>query len=66
MITITRIRHMYGAPICRYCINEEFQVNLERRNCRYFKHSDVCPRCGKQKHIVKRLTFKGYLKGLRK
>ena len=62
MLTISRIKRQYGVPICRSCINEQFGANLQRKNCRYLKHSDICPRCGKKKHIVKKLTLMGYLK----
>ncbi len=62
MLTISRIKKEYGAPICRRCINEQYHVNLRRKNCRYFKASDVCPRCGNTRHIVKRLGLSGYCK----
>ena len=62
MVTVTKIRKTYGSGICRRCINREFGTGLERRDCRYEKHSNLCPVCGEQKHIVKRLTVKGYCK----
>ena len=66
MITISRIKKDFGGPICRHCISDRYGVKLERKNCRYEKHSDVCPSCGEIRHIVKRLTPAGYLKGIGK
>ncbi len=66
MLTMARIKKEYGSPICRHCINEEFGANLQRRHCRYLKHSGICPRCGEKKHIVEKLTFRGYLKVISK
>ena len=66
MITISRIKKDFGGPICRSCINNRYSVKLSRKHCRYEKHSDVCPSCGERKHIVKRLSLLGYLKGIGK
>ena len=66
MLTISRIKRMYGSPICRYCINEQFGTNLKRKNCVYMKHSGICPRCGKKRHIVRKLSLAGYFKVLGK
>ena len=64
MLTISLIKRVWGGPICRSCINEQFHVALEREDCKYEKHSGLCPRCKKKSHIVKRLKFRGYLKVL--
>lgn len=66
MVTITGIEKAFGGRICRYCINSLYGMKLERKNCRYVKYSDICPACKERKHIVKRLTPVGYLKGIGK
>ncbi len=66
MLTISLIKRVYGGHICRSCINEQFHMNLERKDCKYHGHSDICPRCRKKAHIVKGFKLSGYLKGLTK
>ena len=65
MLTIKKITKKYGGPICRACIKAEYNVALERRDCKYMRHSDTCPCCGERKHIVKGLKFSGFMKGLK-
>ena len=62
MVTVSKIRKTFGGAICRRCINREFGADLERSECRYEKHSGICPVCGERQHIVKRLSLKGYIK----
>ncbi len=64
MVTITGIEKAFGGRICRYCINSRYGMKLERKDCRYEKYSDICPACKERKHIVKRLTLRGYLRGI--
>ena len=66
MVTITDIEKTFGGRICRHCINSRYGLKLERKDCRYMKHSDICPACGERRHIVKRLTLWGYLRGMGK
>ena len=66
MVTVTGIKKAFGGRICRYCINSRCGIRLKRKDCRYEKYSDICPACGERKHIVKRLTPVGYLKGIGK
>ena len=62
MLTISLIKRIWGSPICRSCINEQFNVALERKDCKYMKHSDFCPRCKKKAHIVKGFRLSGVWK----
>ena len=59
MLTMSRIKKEHGAPICRRCVNKQYQVNLRRKHCRYYRYSDICPCCGESRHIVKRFSLAG-------
>ena len=64
MLTMKKIRRTYGQPICRACINNNFNLRLRSVECRYRYGSETCPACGEMKHIVIGFRWKGYLKGL--
>ena len=64
MVTMGRIKRRFGGLICRSCIRQEYNARLRRANCRYLRESATCPCCGEVKHIVRRLTLRGYLKTL--
>ena len=51
-----------SAALCRKCLAECMQTNLEREDCQYFLRQEVCRKCHQVRHIVvgvrlsKRLT----------
>lgn len=63
MWTTRRIRAKYGGNICRMCVNHEYRVHLERRDCRYGK-TESCRLCGSYHHPVKGFTLSGHVKML--
>ncbi len=63
MLSFNRVRRVYGDHICRACLNREYRLHLQRKDCKYgYKY--VCPCCREDKNIVVGLTFLGKLKTL--
>ena len=65
MVSIKKIKKMYGSPTCRQCVNKTYRVHLLHTDCRYELSSpNKCPRCGEMKNIVTGFMLSGYLKTL--
>ena len=55
--------HSRYSTICRRCINEQYGVNLEPKDCRYVgEYPEVCACCGKVRNLVGGVTIAGSLK----
>ena len=65
MLTAEKIRKQKGDYICRKCINRIYEVNLERKDCRYGYYA-VCRCCNNDANIVVGFTLPGQLKLLLK
>lgn len=66
MLTMNRIRTKYGGNLCRRCINEAYQVQLQTNDCWYEYYPHVCPRCGEIHNIVNDLKLSAKLRLLLK
>ena len=64
MLTMKKIMHTYGRPICRACINNLYNVKLVPKDLHYQYGHDTCPACGEQKHIVVGFRTSGRIKVL--
>ena len=42
---------------CRRCINEEFGLELESKDCLYMNYPCTCARCQKMQNIVEDVAF---------
>ena len=63
MATMRTIRDSLGTSVCRRCINDYFNVNLEPGDCRYDgEYLQFCQVCEQMRHIVVGLSFSGKLK----
>ena len=38
--------------MCRQCINEQYGLRLETKDCYYLPYQELCSRCGNIKNIV--------------
>ena len=47
--------------VCRRCINDIYGAHLQPKHCLYNHYRYNCPRCGSYSHIVRKITFVGYL-----
>jgi len=65
MISLEPVRKRFGDYICRRCLNEKYNVNLESRDCKYGYYA-VCPVCHQERHIVAALNTSGKMKMLLK
>lgn len=67
MVTIKKIRRLYGGKICRSCINKTYNTHLLNTDCIYgILYPSKCAKCGEMKNIVTALRLSGYLKSLAK
>ena len=61
------INDKLGHTVCRRCINEAFQVELEPKDCHYGgPYLQECQVCKNMHHIVVGLTLSGRIKLLKK
>ena len=67
MVTIKKIRSLYGGNICRQCINKTYNIHLLHTDCKYgLLYPSKCANCGEMKNIVTGLHLRGYLKSMTK
>ena len=45
--------------ICRRCINRQYGINLQSRDCKYWHWPTHCAQCGNVRNIVVGLRFSG-------
>ena len=48
--------------LCRDCINQQYGVNVERKECYYLPNPYPCRCCGEMRYIVNELSFAGRCK----
>lgn len=57
MITMACLRAEAFGTLCRRCINEKYQIQLERKDCIYMHYSYQCMSCKEVSHIVTGITL---------
>ncbi len=63
MVTMKKIKKLYGGNICRQCINKTYKTHLVHTNCQYDQiYASLCPRCNEMKNIVTGFKLSGFLK----
>lgn len=64
MVTMKKIRKLYGGKVCRLCINETYNIHLLNTDCIYGMYPAKCAKCGEMKNIVTDFRLSGYLKSM--
>ena len=65
MVTIKKIRRLYGGRVCRSCINTTYNIQLLNTDCKYgLLYPSQCVKCGEMKNIVTGLRLSGYIKSI--
>ena len=66
MVTMERIQKDIGVHPCRRCINKQYKVNLEPKDCQYYLYPVMCSKCREDHNIVTGFNLSGKLKLLLK
>ncbi len=52
MLSYSKFSELALDRYCTDCVNQLFQINLTREDCRYHMYIQKCKNCGRMKHIV--------------
>ena len=65
MLSMKTVIRDFGGSVCRRCINKQYHLDLQPRDCRYQDpYPRLCPNCKEMHHIVGGFSFTGKLKTL--
>ncbi len=67
MVSIRTVIKDFGRPVCRRCINQKYNVNLQPQDCEYDgPYAAICSNCDEVHHIVIGFSLSGKFKMLTK
>lgn len=65
MVSIKKIKKLYGTNVCRKCVNKTYVINLLHTDCKYgLIYPKQCPLCKDVKNIVTGFKLSGYIKSI--
>ena len=59
LLRYSYFRAKLGGRYCRECLNQLYQLQLQRGSCRYCVYPAVCKNCGEVRNIVADLSPMG-------